>query len=290
MIIAPEEQFGVIVLTNASGEMNVTYGVMDLLFGKSDNVIQTSTIDLPSAKEITGLYTSARQSVSTFTEFFGYLTPLKVEALSENKINISAYGMEGTYTQISPYIYTLTSSHNPVLGYLLSQAYFELDDDGVKRLTNGQTADYLPLEGDRKLPWLIMSLVIVVMSVLYFVFSPIVWLINLFKNRKQNINTQTETKLFWMCNLTGTLFIINNAVLAIRTILSPTTLYSNEIQLFIYTNWILLFITIILVILDVVNWKSVYLGNRQKFIRAFTFCLILLFVLVLINWNFFNFI
>lgn len=290
MVIVPEEQFGVIVLTNASSEMNVTYGVMDLLFGKPDDVIQTSTFDLPGAKEITGLYASARQSLSAYTEFINYITPLKVEAISENKINISISGMEGTYSQISPYIYTLTSSNNPILEYILSKAYFELDDDGVKRLTNGQTADYLPLEGDRKLPWLIIGLVIVVISILYFVFSPIVWLINLFKNRKQNINTQAEINLFWMCNLTGTLFIINNIVLVIRTILSSPAIYSDGLQLHIYSNWILLFITIILIILDLVNWNSENLGNRQKFMRAFTFCLIVLFVLVLINWNFFNFI
>lgn len=290
MVITPDEQFGVIVLTNASSEMALTSGVIDLLFGKPDDTIQTSTINLPSAKKITGLYVTARQSLSKFTEFFGYIPPLKVEAISENKINISVYGMEGTYTQISPYLYTLTSSNDPILGYILSKAYFELDDHGVKRLTNGQVADYLPLEGDRKLPWLIMSLVIVVISVLYFVFSPIIWLINSFKNRKQNIQHSTETKLFWMCNLTGTLFIINNIFLVIRTILSSSMLYLDELQLHIYVNWILLFILIISIILDLVNWKSVNLGNNQKFMRVFTLCLIVLLVSVLINWNFFNFI
>lgn len=288
MVVAPDEQFGVIVLTNASSEMALTSGVIDLLFGKPDNTNQTSTINLPSTKEITGLYVAARQSKSKFTEFFGYIPPLKVEAISENKINISVYGMEGTYTQISPYLYTLTSSNNPILGYLLSKAYFELDDYGVKRLTNGQIADYLPLEGDRKLPWLILSLVILVISVLYFAFSPIILVIYSFKKRKKNRQHSTESRLFWMCNLTGTLLITNNIVLAMRTILSSPMPYLNELQLHIYLNWALLLITIVLIILDLVNWKLANLKNGQKFMRAFTICLIVLLVSVLINWNFFN--
>lgn len=268
MVIAPEEHFGVVVLTNASAEMDVTSGVIDLLFGKPDNMTQTATIDLPNAEEITGLYVAARQSRSTYTEFLGFIPPLKVEAISKNKINISLYGMEGTYTQIDPYLYTLTSSENPIVGYILSKAYFEVDEYGVKRLTNGQVADYLPLEGDRKLLWLIMSLGIVLISVLYFIFSPIIWLIKSLKNRKQNMQHSTETKLFWLINLTGSLLVINNIVLVIRTIVSSSMLYLDALQLHIYLNWFLLFVAVILLILDLVNWKLV---NLKKAINLYEF-------------------
>ncbi|MER2170096.1 MAG: serine hydrolase domain-containing protein [Psychrobacillus psychrodurans] len=290
MVIAPEEHFGVVVLTNASAEMDVTSGVIDLLFGKPDNMTPTSTIDLPDAEEITGLYVAARQSRSTYTEFLSFIPPLKVEAISKNKINISLYGMEGTYTQIDPYLYTLTSSENPIVGYILSKAYFEVDEYGVKRLTNGQVADYLPLERDRKLPWLIMSLGIILISVLYFIFSPIIWLIKSLKNRKQNMQHSKETKLFWLINLTGSLLIINNIVLVVRTIVSSSMLYLDELQLHIYLNWFLLFVILIFVILDLLNWKLVKLKKSQKFIRVFTIWLIVLLVAVLMNWNFFNFI
>ena len=290
MVVAPEEQFGVIVLTNASSEMNLTYGVVDLLFGKPENIIQTSTNDLPNAKEITGLYTSARQSYSKYTEFISYITPLKVEELTENKINISAYGMKGTYSQSSPYLYTLVSTDHPLLEYIVPKAYFETNEDGVKRLTTGQVADYLPVTGDRTFPWLIVSAVIIVISALYFSFLPIVWLINLFKNRKKNRQYMIKTKLFWMYTLTGTLLFINNSILLIRTIISSTALYVNQIQLHIYLNWLLLFIIIIFIILDLRQWKLVNIKNSQKFTRIFAFCLLVLFVSVLINWHFFSFI
>ncbi|MER2106837.1 MAG: serine hydrolase domain-containing protein [Solibacillus sp.] len=288
MVVAPEEQFGVIVLTNAASEMDLTYGVMDLLFGKSDDMIQTATVDLPSAEKVTGLYIAARQSRSMYTEFINYLTPLKVEAISENKLTISLYGMKGTYLQSSPNLYTLISSDYPILGYILSKVYVELNDDGVERLTNGQVTDYLPLEGDRKLPWLIISLVIVGISGLYFVIMPIVWLIILLKNRKKNSHYSTETKLFWMCNLMGTLFILNNSILSIRTIVNSPILHLEELQLHIYFNWILLFITIILISLDFVMWKLVNLNNHQKYKRVFTFCLVALLFFVFFNWNFFH--
>ncbi len=63
MVIVPEERFGVIVLTNASGEMALTYGLMDLLIGKSETQLEASKIDLPSSKEVEGMYISARQSL-----------------------------------------------------------------------------------------------------------------------------------------------------------------------------------------------------------------------------------
>lgn len=290
MVVSPEKQFGVIVLTNASAEMNVTYGVVDLLFGKSDNSLQTSTNDLPSAKEITGWYTPARQSHSKYTEFISYITPLKVKELSENKINISLYDMEGTYSQISPYLYNLVSTDHPILGYILPKAYFEKDKDGVQRLTNGQVTDYLPLEGNRVLHWLTMSAVILIISTLYFIILPIVWLIKYIKNRKKNRKYTTETKLFWIFALTGTLLIINNSMLLIRTILSSTMLYIDQLQLHIYVNWMLLLISIILIILDFIQWKSVNLKTSQKYMRAFTVCLLVLLVSILMNWNFFHFI
>ncbi len=287
MVVSPEEQFGVIVLTNASSEMDLTYGVVDLLFGKPDNSLQTSTSDLPNAKEFTGWYTPARQSYSKYTEFINYITPLKVEELSKNKINISMYNMEGTYSQISPYLYTLVSTDHPILGYILPKAYFERDEDGVKRLTNGQVTDYLPVEGDRAFPWLIISAAIIAITALYFITLPIVWLINYLKNRKKNRQYTTETKLFGMCALTGALLFINNSMLLIRTILSSTMLYVDQLQLHIYFNWILLLISVIFILLDVRQWKLVNIKNSQKYIRIFTFCLIVLFVSVLMNWNFF---
>lgn len=290
MVVAPEEQFGVIVLTNTSSEMDLTYGVVDLLFGKPDNSLHTSTSNLPSAKEITGWYTTARQSQSKYTEFISYITPLKVKEISENKINISLYDMEGTYSQISPYLYTLVSTDHPILGYILTKAYFEKDKDGVQRLTNGQVTDYLPVEGDRALPWLTMSVVILIMSALYFIILPIVWLINYVKNRKKNRQHTTETKVFWMFTLTGTLLIINNSMLLIRTILSSTMLYVDQLQLHIYLNWIILLITVILLLLGFIQWKSSNLKNSQKYIRTFTLGLLVLLVSVLMNWNFFDFI
>lgn len=290
MVVAPEEQFGVIVLTNAANEMDITYGVMELLFGKSDNTMQTATIDLPDAKEVTGLYTAARQSSSMYTEFISYLTPLQVEATQENKLKISIYGLQGTYLQISPNFYTLVSGDDPILGYILPKIYVKLNDDGVERLTNGQVTDYLPLEGNRKLPWLITSLFIIGISGLYFALVPVIWLIILIKNGKKNSQYSTETKLFWMCIIIGTLFILNNSVLSIRTIVSSPILYLHELQLHIYFNWILLFATIILIILDFSMWKLVNLNNYQKFKRVFTFSLIALLISVLFNWHFFQFI
>lgn len=291
MVIVPEEKMGVVVLTNASGEMHLTYGLMDLLLGQSDKVVAASTLELPKSEEVEGLYIGARQSKSSYTELLGYLTPLKIKAIGENQIQISVYGIKGTYTQISPHYYVLTSS-NDVLLDSFQKIYFEMSENKVTRITNGQITDYLPLEGDRQLPLLLSSLAIVLISLLYFIVSPFVILIKWFKNRNKKGEMMGsfvhERRVFWACSLSGTVIILNNVILLIRSFASGSMLVADELKVHLYMNWAMLAIVIVLIIFDVIKWNSMHLKKKEKYSRFFTFGLIILLLAILINWNFFN--
>lgn len=294
MVIVPEENFGVIILTNASGEMAITYGLVDLLIGKSETQLEASKIDLPSSKEVEGMYISARQSLSTYTELLSYIMSLNIMATEENEIKLNFFGMEGTYTQIQPYLYQLTSSNDPYIENDYRTIYFEMGEDGIKRLTNGTIADFLPLQGDRQLPWLMSSLVITVLSFVFFIMAPIIllliWIIKRKKMKQQNSRTKLERRLYWSSLLVGTLILLNNLLLIIRSALSNSMLYYDSLKIHLIFNWILFVVALIFVILNIMNWKKVELKKLQKIMRITSYALITLFIIVLFNWNYFNFI
>ncbi len=57
-------------------------------------------------------------------------------ATGENEIKLNVYGLEGTYTQIQPYLYQLTSNSDPLLESEFRTIYFEMDENGVKTSNN----------------------------------------------------------------------------------------------------------------------------------------------------------
>lgn len=288
MVIVPKERFGVIVLTNAAAEMELTYGIMSLLLGKPDN-LDIGSDNLPSPSEVEGRYIAARQAISSYTELLGFLMPLKVKATGENEIQMSVYGMKGTYKQVSPYYYVLTYRENALLDNF-PKLYFVMDDNKVKRITNGQISDYLPLKGDRQFPFLFISLMIAIVGLLYFVISPFVLVIIWIRNRKKLVITKEiirEKRLFWLSSLSGTLLILNNVILLVRSLISSSLVF-DELKLHLYLNWVILIVSIIFIVLDLMNWKSIALTKKQKFIRIITFSLIVLLLAILWNWHFFS--
>jgi CubicO group peptidase (beta-lactamase class C family) len=291
MVFVPEERFGVIVLTNAAGEIDLTFGIMELLLGKPETKLAASTLELPSSEEVEGYYIAARQSFSTFTELAGFLAPLKIEAIGENEIQISVFGMNGTYRQIQPYLYVMTESDHAFLDSF-QKMYFEMGNNGVNRVTNGQITDFLPLKGDRQMPFLLSSLVIVIVSLLFFMISPIVFFISWIRNRKKNLMVSEdvirERRVFWLSNLGGTLLILNNLILIVRVLLGGSMIIFDELKIHLYLNWVIFVSSIVLIILDFINWKKITLTKKKKFIRIVTFCLIVFLFAILGNWNFFN--
>ncbi len=293
LIIVPEERFGVIVLTNASGEMAITYGLMKLLLGTSETQNEVSKADLPSSREIEGMYISARQSITTYTELLGYTMPINVTAIGENEILINVYGLEGRYTQIQPYLYQLSSNGNPILYSEFNKIYFEMDETGVRRVTTGKIADYLPLDGDRQLPWLISSLVIAGVSIVFFAIAPIVLflkrIIKRNKSKSESTEEKLEKRLYRGSIFLGSIILFNNILLIIRSMMSQSMLSYDGLKIHLIINWILLVGVMVIIVINLYNWKYVKLKKLKKIIRIATYALIILFIAVLYNWNYFNF-
>lgn len=286
MVVVPEERLGVVVLTNAAGEMDINYGIMKLVLGNPDQQVAVTSQQLPNAKEMEGTYIASRTSKSSFLEWLlGISSVLKVESVNENEIKISAYGMEGTYVQTSPYFYELTSSTS----MLDPKVFFEVDGDKVKRVTSGQVADYLPLEWDRQLPWYYISLAIIVLSLLYFGITLVVMLISWLRNRNK-VNIKSGQKWHVWMTVLGAVFVLNNVLLLVRSIvaLSTMSLPFADIKWHILLNWALLVVAAVCIVGSLLQWRVGQLTKGQKFVRYSSLIMLLLLIVVLLNWNFFN--
>lgn len=286
MVVVPEERLGVVVLTNAAGEMDINYGIMELVLGNPDPQVAVTSQQLPNTKEMEGTYITSRNSKSSFFEWIlGISSTLKVESVNENEIKISVYGMEGTYVQTSPYFYELTSS-TPMLD---PKIYFEMDGDKVKRVTTGQIADYLPLEWDRQIPWYYISLAIIAVSLFYFVITLVVMLISWLRNRKK-ADVKSGQKWHVWTTVLGAAFVLNNVLLLVRSIsaMSTMSLYFADIKWQILLNWALLVAAAVCIVGSLLQWRVGQLTKGQKFVKYASLIMLLLLIVVLLNWNFFN--
>lgn len=215
----PEERFGVVILTNAANEMDISLGLTEALLGKRNHNVTVGTGNLPDAKEVEGVYLGARKMYSGFLDLYGYLTLLNVKALEDNKIEMSMAGQTSILVQTDPYVYQRIDASGSIFKYHFGTVYFDVTDGKVHRMSG----DYVPLPRGRTISWLIASLFIAAMSGAYFMITPIVLLIARLRRKKDEFKESSHNRLVRKINtllvLCGTATLINVAVLVMRIII-----------------------------------------------------------------------
>jgi hypothetical protein len=285
--IVPEERFGVIVLTNASNEMDISAGLTEALIGRRDKSVAIGVGDLPSAKEVEGTYISARRMHRGFLELYGYLSLLKVKVLEPNKIQLSMAGQVSTLVQTSPYVFERVDADGAIFKYHFGTVYFEMSDGKVMRMSG----DYLPLPSGRTESWLAVSLLVVILSTLYFLVTPIVLLIGKWRKKRGGVDVASGNgglpKAITLLVLCGAAILANNALLLVRMIVNNYRSFS-EVRIHILLNYPLAGLAFILTILVASNLKSLKLSGRHKVFSLATIFMIVAFICTLINWQFFK--
>ena len=280
--IVPEKRFGVIVLTNTAGEMDITSGLTEALIGKKDKNITIETEDLPSANEVEGTYVQARRMHSGFLEMYGYLTPLTVKKIKKNKIQLSSFGQTSTMIQIRPYTYQRIEANGAVFEHNFETVYFELSDGKVERMSG----DFVPLPKGRSMPWLTTSLIIALLSGLYFLITPLVLLIKKMFSKTKKLKKSSSSNVLLLV-LNGTALIINNAMLILRMLMNNYRSFS-EMRIHILLNYPLVLLAILSCVLIIVKWKEKKLSRKQKIFYIISMILIVCLIITLINWQFLN--
>ena len=286
----PELRFGYVLLTNVSGEMDLMPAMNDLLLGNAQ--VPAIGTGLPSAEMVEGRFISARRFEGDFLEFLSYLPMIggiaQVSALDENRIMFS-FGMLGSavYVQTESYVFHIyDGTEAPMLQTFLPELRFRMEE-GRHVQIHSPPMDFTTLPVGRTMPFLIGSLVSVMLSVVFFLIAPMVLFI-LFLIRRKKQRERTRFDLFSTgFLLSGTLLVFNTLALFILFGINPARSVA-EVAPFIWINWGLAGLVVLLFAGSL--WQRNTIGEgrkKRKVLFVVTTVMAVLFISQLWNWNFF---
>lgn len=282
----PEESFGFAVLTNVSGESNITLELQNLLLG-SNKVEPIEDINYIDAHKLEGNYVSMRRPEGTPSEFVSYLALGKVEAVDNNKINFKIRNMSGTYIQTSPGKFSLTENSHAFFKVIMPEMTFRLDDEGnPKQILVGKGFDMSILPSNRTIPMLIGSLASFVIYLLFLVVG-IISIIRLrIKSKRTNADGPKPVyKPRAILTAIGSILFANNIFLIATIITNPFIKYSS-IKPIIILNYVITLLAIGFIVLGISKWKSI-VSKSEKIWFSSTAVIVMSLISLLINWKFY---
>ncbi|MTI96687.1 MAG: hypothetical protein FH749_14645 [Firmicutes bacterium] len=279
--IVPEENFGVVILTNSAGESEISLGLTQALVGKRNQPAPSSPGNLPSASEVEGSFVSARRMHNSFLELYSYLSLVDVRAVDDNVIELSMGGQSATLVQTRPYVFERDEAEG-LLNYIFDMVYFEVVDGRVQRMSG----DLLPLPPGRTRPWLMASILIAGFSVLYFSVSPVILLIKKLRSkRRTSYDTFYWRRYMGLLTLTGTAVLANNALLIARMLIDNYRSFA-QVRIHVLINYPLFVLAAVLILATILQWRRSRLTRGQKFWTLTTIFTMLAFAGLLANWQF----
>lgn len=288
-VFVPEESFGLVVLTNAAGELNITAGLQDLLIGNNMENVKPASGELPDVSKFERNYVSMRRPEGTASEFLSYLSYLSVKATKTNEIEVQLSGFSGTYIQTAPYTFELTDSSLPLFNIFFSKLIFKTNDDQIPvGISFGKGMDYSSLPKNRTVPLLIGSAITLIVSLLYFLVMPIAILIGIIKRKKRGI--ERRKRLFpARASLTfaGTALTINT-IMFILLLVSNQFVRYNEILPLVMINYLLSIISLVILIFGITKWRKES-SRSAKVWFILTAILVIALICLLASWNLFTF-
>lgn len=287
--VVPEERFGIAILANANTEMNILFGVQDLLIGKKNKEITPPSTSLPSSSEVTGNYVPIERQEGNFLEFAKYLTLYSVEATGTNEITLNYGPYQGTYIQTKPYYYELKEDTLPFFRNMYPTLQFKLDNGKAEQVIIGNGMDLSALPQGRTIPFIFGSSIILLCSVLFFIVAPIIATVKTIRSRKKQFSLQKKrfnlSHLILM--LCGTSTILNNLICVIRIIVISNFRTFAEMKVHILLNYGLLMATIIATIMSLIFLRTGEVSTRRKLAYVSTIILLIALFTLLFGWNFF---
>ena len=286
-VFVPSERFGAVILTNASGEQDITYGLHDLLIGSKKAVPSESGPELPDANLFSGYYTDMRRPEKTAHEFSSYLLLTEVKAIGTNRIQLKKGPFSAEYIQTSPYVFELAESESPVMRTIYYRLEFKTENMVPSQILIGNGLDLSALPAHRTPVRLALSAAVIIISVLFFAVCPIVLLISSIKRKRTNtVSDKKNVYVFNALVLSGTALLINNGILILPKLMSFFT-RSSQINPLITANYILAAISSVLLITGLFS-LSKQPSKTKKIWFAAAAAVLISFISVLASWNMFT--
>ncbi len=292
---SPDTKNGLIVLSNNGGEVNMIYGLLQLVLGDSSEIHVEPGKNLPSAYALDGMeFLDARRNYSDVTSFYSYLEGnTKVKAINDNTIKYNGL----TYVQTAPYFYELTDDYdNLIVKCVYSKINFLTRDGEITGLNMGGIAggDYLRCEFPNTNLGLILQAAFFILSLFAFLIHPIIHVIRSVYIKKKGMQFMNAEKKYHsfiksIC-ICGLLMTINFLALVVGMLsmveFGPT--FQINVQLGI--NYIL---TILFAIIFLLRIRFAIKNNDKLFYKKRHILFVITFlvmVALLARWNYFCFI
>lgn len=289
--VVPDEQLGIVVLTNMEIEQKLTSGIINLLVQDKTQEVVTPAADLSPSSKLNGYYVQSGGTFTTYHELINYLGLIKVEAKGEHDLTLSVMGMSGEMRQIKPNVYKYAQSDNPRFERLAPILYAEISDGQVVRLSKGIATDILPLKGSRSLPALISYLVLAVIAIAFFLLAPFILLVRwLFQKRKgSSPSASTARRLLLAVVMCGSLLVVNILYMLVNAMFNENVTV-GQMNVGVALNWVLAILAALLFALSIFTDRPQVISKGHKRFRIVVGVLFTGFALLLANWHFFHFI
>ncbi|MNW41789.1 putative penicillin-binding protein PbpX [compost metagenome] len=290
--VVPDEQLGIVVLTNTEIEQKLTSGIINLLVQdkKKSPEMLVPAADLSPSSQLAGYYVQSGGTYTTYHELINYLGLIKVEAKGAHDLTLSVMGLSGDMKQISPNVYKFDKSDDPRFERLAPILYAEISDSQVVRLSKGIATDILPVKGSRSIPALMGYLVLAAIAVLFFMLAPLVILIRwLLRKRKGNLSAPAAYRLLKAAIVCGTILTVNILYLLVNALINEN-MTVGQMNFGVALNWVLAILGGTLIMLSFVKGKHQTGLKRIKRDQIGVAVLFYGFALLLANWHFFHFI
>ncbi|QUH25225.1 serine hydrolase domain-containing protein [Serpentinicella alkaliphila] len=286
--VVPEERFGIVILTNAYLEMNILFGLQDLLLGKDYSDIKVPNEELPSSKKVTGRYIPVDRQEGNFVAFTEYFNLYTVKATDQNTIMMNIGPYNGTYLQTKPYYYELIDDNIPFFRNMYHVIRFKIENDAVKHVFVGNGVDLSPLPTGRTMPFLISSLIILLVNILFFIIAPAVLIITIIKDKNKGFHQGNKrfNLYFLVLVLLGLVTLTNNLIPTYKIMISSFRTFA-EMKPHILLNFPLLIATITVAVLSFISVRKASISRGFKALYLISIVLLISLFSLLFHWNYF---
>ena len=292
--IVPEKRFGVIIIANTGGAVDIRFDIESLLVGNNFDEVHPLEPNLPSASAVEGRFATTRSHAGSLMEFMDYLfmPTINVVATSENTIRLSFVGMDdlgsAEFMQVEPYTFGMISVDSPILAIMIGDGIRFVMEDGiaVHGHVNSVFDLITPMRSQLNLA---VGAVGSIISMLFFLLMPFVLLIVFLLNRKKG-NSHTRFHYASIGFLTiGTLLAINNLVAIIRILVINMFRSASEISPHVWINYMLASLAVITMVGFIVYFRKERSAEKVKgkVLCGVTMSFLVMLIVVLFDWNFF---
>lgn len=264
LLLVPEEQFGVCILTNTVNEMSGSIrDIQDLLIGLPQKASDAAA-GLNHAKEVSGTYSTARTIYSNLFAATNVLSNMGtiVSANDQGGIDVSipALDVQMHFVEVEPYYFERIETENNTwdnAGMSTNRLYFVRNEKGeITQLSFGIISDELrvkPLQSPS------LHLYAMIASALIFLIGLVWSIIALIRNMK-NTASLALLRGNLASSILGLLNFANLAILMLRLLTDPSQALSNfNLQILLF--WVL---TVLLWIAEIFSLSRCFNRKSKK--------------------------